>query len=290
VPAAPFARAALLAPLLALTAGGCYVTHHYRDIEEAPDLDAAGRVSVHVRVVAGEVSLRRGAPDVLYDLHLRYCRAHFAPRVSREALPDGAAVEIDLRRRPRPGERSPTGDERNLVELGLNPSLETDLTLDLGAGRHLADLGGLALRRLDVSTGAGETTLAFERPLTRDLEHFAVAAGPGGLRLRGLGHASAESVQIAAGGGEVEIELDGAWRRDGLIRLDVRLGDVMLEVPRGLGLEVRAEARDPAGLILPEFSSDGRGVYRSLTYDDAARRVTVILDRGLGIFEARLVN
>ena len=279
---------AVISALLVARVSGCYVTHDYREIEEAPDLEAALPLAVRLEVVAGEVRLRRAERGKRYRLRLKYCRRHFAPLVTRDASVTGNTLSVKLRRRPRAGERASISDERNVIDLGLSRTPVVDLALDLGAGRHRADLGGLALKTLDLTSGSGEVTLAFDEPLSLDLERFEVAAGTGGVRLHRLGNASPERLLLSAGEGVFEIDLGGDWRRDATIDLEVRLGDVILTAPRGLGLEIRAAGRDSTGLILPEFSADGRGNYRSQTYDDASRRITVVVRGGLGILEARL--
>jgi hypothetical protein len=283
-----FARILLPAVLVGWLPG-CYVTHHYRTLDDAPEMETAGPLSVRLQMVAGEVLVRKSSSDALYDLHLRYCRSHFAPLVSREPAADGGnAVAVRLRRRPGTGKSGPIGGGRNFLNMGLNPNLITDLILELAEGRHLADLGGLSLRSLDVSSGSGDLTIAFDEPLSRDLEAFRIRGGPGGVRLRGLGNASPAVMSLSAGGGTFEIDLGGEWRRDCRITLDVSLGDVTFRAPRRLGLEVQAQDRDPIGLILPGFNSEGGGVYRSQTYDDATRHITIVPGEGLGLIEVQL--
>jgi len=133
----PVCMAGLSAGLLL---GACYTTHHYGRVRETRDIAQMRSLTASLAVVAGEVRVRRAEPGVLYDLDLRYCRTHFAPKIKQEIAGEGARLDAGLRRRRRPGDDSPVRDERNEVFLALSADTPTDLSLNLGAGRDLADL------------------------------------------------------------------------------------------------------------------------------------------------------
>ncbi len=268
----------------------CYATHHESVLREGRETGTTTSLSARVEIVSGDVGIHRAAPGLLYDLRLAYCRTHFAPRLGRGPSGDDATLRVGLKRRRRAGETTPPVNDHNVLDLGLGADRPIDLALDLGAGRHRVDLGGLPLTRLEVATGTGTTTLAFDAPLPGDLRAIAVDAGPGGLRIAGLGNASPESLALQAGDGEIAIDLRGAWRRDASLRLDVRLGDLVLMVPSDLDVEVDAAGRDPADLVLPEFVRDDRGTFRNPAIREARHHVAITVGAGLGTVEARLAE
>lgn len=268
---------------------GCYVTHDYHGLEEAPEIGDTSALSVDIGAVAGDIVINAAKGDRLYELAIRYCRSHFAPRISRTSLDSVASLSIGMKRRWEPGRRPTPGDERNLLELALTPGKPIDLRLDVGAGRHNAELGGLRLRSLDVASGSGRTTIGFNRPTAGELEHFRVSGGSGGVRLKGLGHASPSTLTLEAGGGEFEIDLSGSWDKDSTIHLNVRLGDIILLVPGDLGVTISATDRDVADMLLPDFTRAGEAEYRSPGFEKSKRRITIAIGPGLGIVEARLI-
>jgi hypothetical protein len=123
----------------------------------------------------------------------------------------------------------------------------------------------------------------FDRPTADELRLFRATVGPGGLQVGGLGYASPDLMSLSAGGGEFAIDLGGPWDKDGVLHLDVRLGDVTLNAPGDLGLMVVVEGREPDDLILPDFVRDERGDFRSPGFEAAKRRITVRCGRGLGL-------
>jgi hypothetical protein len=126
-------------------------------------------------------------------------------------------------------------------------------------------------------------SIDFDRPTADELRLFRAIVGPGGLRVSGLGYASPDLLSLSAGGGQFEIDLSGPWDKDGIVKLDVRLGDVTVTAPENLGLMVVAGGRGPDDLILPGFTRDERGDYFSSGFANAKRRITVHCSRGLGV-------
>ena len=83
-----------------------------------------------------------------------------------------------------------------------------------------------------------------------------------------------------AGVGSLTLWLDGEWRQDARVAIDMGLGSLELRVPEGIGLELRKDS------FLTSLDSEGlvkRGeVYQSLDWAQASRRVTVDLDAAFG--------
>jgi hypothetical protein len=71
---------------------GCYVTHTYDTVREAPEAGDIESLNVDVAVVAGEVRIGRAGGDRLYDLDLRFCESHFTPRIARASIWISAAT------------------------------------------------------------------------------------------------------------------------------------------------------------------------------------------------------
>jgi len=275
------------AALAALLAMSCYATHEYREIHEAPARPdpAPDPLPIHVAMVAGDLRVGPASADVLYDLRVRLCRDHFAARLSHGA-PGAEALEVGIRRRPGRAPEVPVEEERNSVDLGIAPGVAADIRLDLAAGRHRASLGGLRIADLRVAAGSGDLVIDFASPLRQSPATVSIETGAGPVRLSGLGNASPGRLTVRGGGGPLDLDLAGAWSHDAAIEIDVPLADVVVRVPPGLALSVRAEGRDPSDLSLPGFTRDPDGLWLSPGYQGNGRRVDLRLQPGIGHFEA----
>ncbi|MDP9365594.1 MAG: toast rack family protein [Chloroflexota bacterium] len=118
--------------------------------------------------------------------------------------------------------------------LFLNPTVPTDLRVEVGAGESALVLGGLTLTGLDVAAGAGSTTIDFGGDWRTDLSGR-VASGAGDLTLRvprGVG------ARIELGNNEGAVEAEG-FTDDGGVYVNDAFGSAPvtldLRVDQGAG-------------------------------------------------------
>jgi len=142
------------------------------------------------------------------------------------------------------------------------------------------DLGGLNLTGLELSTGASESSLDISEPNRGDIRTATFEVGAAEFQALNLGNLNAERIDFDAGVGSITLGLGGEWRRDARVSIDMGLGALELQVPEGVGLQLRKDS------FLTSLDSEGlvkRGdTYQSLNWDRADRRVVVDLDAAFG--------
>jgi hypothetical protein len=166
------------------------------------------------------------------------------------------------------------------MTLAVNPDARLDLSLELGAARADLDLSGLALRSLALRSGASDATIRFGAPNDTAMEELRVDMGAAELRLEGLGNANARRARLRCGVGDVELDLAGAWARDMELQVEIVLGELTIDVPRGLGVRLRLD-RTMASLDAPGLVRRG-DEWLTPGFDEAARRVTIDATTVLG--------
>lgn len=114
----------------------------------ALDLEGVTDAEVRLRFGAGELRLGAGSPDKLVEGDFEGGVAANRPMPGRvELQPDTDSG------------RWPWGGEKLDWRIGLSPSPVLDLRFEGGASRSALDLRELRVRRLDVKTGASQTTV-----------------------------------------------------------------------------------------------------------------------------------
>ncbi|MDH3222783.1 MAG: toast rack family protein, partial [Gemmatimonadota bacterium] len=95
-------------------------------------------------------------------------------------------------------------------DVELTQSVPMELSLEFGAVEADLDFTGLALRSLDLQTGASESSVHIDRlnPVQMDEATFQVGAAD--FHVRGVGNLNARRISVEAGVGSVTLELDGA--------------------------------------------------------------------------------
>jgi hypothetical protein len=229
---------------------------------------------VSVEYGAGEFSVRPMDTGLLYRMSLEYDEDRYEPvaEYDEHRLEVGVeSIRGGMGRRNRDGGR---------LDLELARGVPMDLDLEFGAVQADVDLGGLALTGLELSTGASQSTIDVSEPSTASMEVARFEVGAAEFDARRLGNLSAARIEVDAGVGSITLWLDGEWRQDARVAIDMGLGSLELRVPEGLGLELRKDS------FLTSLDSEGlvkRGdVYQSLDWNEAARKVTVDLDAAFG--------
>jgi len=261
-----------LAAVLA-TAFPAVTSAQMRTVTMSRQIEDEDEVHVYVEYAAGRFTVRPMDAGLLYRMNLEYDENRYEPvaEYSRHRLEVGVQSI-------RNGFRGSSDGGR--LELELARGVPMNLDLEFGAVRADVDLGGLALTGLNLSTGASESLIQVSEPSTASMSLARFEVGAADFTARGLGNLNAERIEVDAGVGSLTLWLDGEWRRDARVGIDMGLGSLELRVPEGIGLQLRKDS------FLTSLDSEGlvkRGeTYQSLNWDSAARKVTVDLDAAFG--------
>ena len=284
------ARLALLVPLVPLVAlAACSLrdpapaAHSWRTVSVARQAQDGDSLRVRVEYGGGTLTVARAPRPALYDLRLRYDEEHFES--VRSFSPATSTLTLSVRKRGRGSLLGGRREQRGSLALGLAAGVPLSLSLDLGAARGDLDLSGLAVRRLDVKSGASETRLRFGTPNPTPMDELTVMASAAGLDIQQLGNANAGRARVKASVAGVDLDFSGAWARDMELSLDVAVGGVTLRVPRTLGLRVRMDK------VLASFDHDGfvrdGDSYYSAGWERAPRKLTIDASAVLGSVDVR---
>jgi len=236
----------------------------------------SGQESLDVQVTygAGMLSVGPAQGGVLYALDLRYDDSQFDPMTRFT----GNRLEVGVEGRGRNIDLDDNDDGR--LDLRLAPGLPMDLRLEFGAGRATVDLGGLALRDLDLETGASESRIDVSRPNPQLLRRAQFDVGAADFQATRLANLNLEELVVNAGVGRVSLDFSGTLRRDLSVDVDMGLGSLEILVPEGVGVRLEKSS------FLTSFDADGfdrrDGVYYSPNWDSAERRITVDVTAAFG--------
>jgi hypothetical protein len=242
--------------------------------------DGENELHVDLTYGAGKLSLRPGTGRLLYHGILEY-DASIAEPVNEYR--DGR-LRIGVENlRGRSGSRS----EQGRLELELGSAALLDLNLKFGAAQAEIDLGGLRIRRAEVSTGASDTDIVFSARNPDRLENFEMNAGAASFRAAGLGNANAERFRVNGGAGDIRLGFGGDWQGDATGEINLGVGSLTLELPRELGVRITRRSM-LASFDAPGFTRDG-STFTSESWATAAHRLTLNLNAAIGSVDVRWV-
>lgn len=276
-------------PLALLGAGlllaGQAQAQSWRTVTSARQLFEKKPLDVEVQYGAGELTLAPAERPLLYRMEMRYDEDVMEP-----------VTEYDARRGLlKLGTRGREGRKRGInfkdgsrATITLSREVPLDLHLQFGAGEASLNLGGLALRRLDVSTGASETRIRFDQPNTIPAERVSIEAGAAELEVIGLANTRAARIDFQGGVGATTLDFTGRWNHNATASIQMGVGSVVLRFPRGLGVQLNKSS------FLTSFDSPGmvkRGnSFYSSNWEKAAHRLTLDVDAAFGSIEVEWVG
>lgn len=249
----------------------------------------ADRVQATVRFGGGSLDVR-GSSDVLLDAEFVYNVDSLEPEVSYDVqdkqgklLVEHKAdpVRLDQLEWPLRGERV------NEWTLRFSEGVPLDLRLDVGASRGEIDLGGLAIENLDLTMGAADMLLGFDKPNPERLSSLHIYSGAARLELHELGNANLDELTFDGGLGTYLFDLSGGWQRSAKVQILAGASQITLRLPREIGVRVcpgDLERKDMGGL------EEREGCYVNSLYGQSAITLDIDLDLGLGKLDVRQVN
>ena len=176
--------------------------------------------------------------------------------------------------------RFPTGVSELRWDIGLNPNVDLDLYVDVGAGSATLDLSELSLADLNIDGGAGSTDLSL--PAARYSTFIDVGAGSFSIAVPPLAHLD---MVIEGGSGSVQVDVEQDTNAD--VTIDGSSGSFTFNIPDNTGVQVIVEDSGSGSVHIPsdyqqvQSGSDDIGEWKSAGFS-SAQYVVVITVEELG--------
>lgn len=266
-----------------LAVAGPVEAQTWRTMESARQLQDRAQTSVKIEYGAGRLRVEPAEARMLYRMELRYDEDHFRPITDFDADTHALRLGTESIR-----SRSMNLESGARATIALTREAPLDLDLDFGAGEAELELGGMQIRRLDVSTGASETTVRFGAPNPMAADRISIDAGAAELNVIGLGNARARRIDFEGGVGSTTLDFTGAWSGNTDASVQMGIGELTLRFPEGLGVKLERSS------FLTSFDTEGlikRGdAYFSPDWESAEHRLTLDVNAAFGAVNIRWVR
>jgi len=129
-----------------------------------------------------------------------------------------------------------------VLDIRLGTAHPFALSIDVGASEDVFDFGGVPLKRLAVSNGAGKVTVAFSQSNPVQMELLKLSVGAGAVEAHGLANAGAGDMLVEGGAAGVQLDFDGMFARECRVRISTALAGVDVCIPSSVAAEVSASS------------------------------------------------
>lgn len=208
-------------------------------VEEVPDRRAErqhalpagpGRIVLDVSMAELEVAPGPAGTPLRLEASWNPGRQRLEQGMSRDAK--GWVYRLQLTGRgPRSWIRSQGHTDAAELRLTVPEGHPLSLAGEIGMGSSDLELGGLALRTIEVELGMGDHRLAFGRPLPAPLELLEIDFSMGELEVSQAGNASPRRLAVEHSMGDFALDLAGAWQEDGRVELEIGMGSCRVDLP-----------------------------------------------------------
>jgi len=197
----------------------------------APQADT---VNLTLTFGAGELNLQPGAEAALVSGTATYNVTAFKPKIKVEKqqvrLETG---NLDLHGFPNIN----TEEIKNKWDFKLGDQT-MQLKINAGAYRGDMDLGGLALKSLEVNDGAADARLNFSEPNRIEMEMLRYTTGASNVKLLSLANANFTSMIFRSGAGDYSLDFSGELQRDAVVTVESGFSQLIIIVPEGTSAKV----------------------------------------------------
>ena len=204
---------------------------------ETIKISAPAVETVDVKLIfgAGELSLTPGSGNELISGEASYNVDDFKPKITIESN----LVKMETGHLEISGIPDVQGAEsvKNIWDLALGKQ-PMNLTIQAGAYKGNYELGGLAIKSLDIGDGAAETNLTFSSANLLPMDTFRYTTGASNVSLSGLGYANFTSMIFRSGAGNYTLDFGGGLQRDAVVTVEAGMSEVTINVPPGVNAKV----------------------------------------------------
>jgi len=266
----------------------------YKDLEKIVPYEKIEELRVIIEIGIADLIIEQVEGDNLLEAKIHYLESRGEPRIRYDrsgkvghlTIQSGDACEDD----DREISGLKTGDER--WQLRFSTKVPTSFEIEVGLVDGTIDMTALKVTDLTLSSGLSDLDLRFDEPNSELLDEIRIECGLGGVNARNLGNANFRRLWLESGLGSVKLDLSGDWRLPRVeIDVEVGLGSACLEVPEAIGIEVNADDNFLSSLNLARDILEVReGLHRSSNWEEAAHRLVIDAEVGLGSLKVKRID
>jgi hypothetical protein len=173
-------------------------------------------------------------------------------------------------------------------DLRFSDALPVSLDIELGVGNGDFDLTGLQVKDFNLSTGASDVSVTFDKPNTSSIDNMHIETGVSKFYGRNLGNANFNHFRFEGGVGAYTLDFSGNLNHEVDVDVEVGLGALTIIVPQNIGARVLFQESWVSRLDTDrDFKPSGRDQFDTDNYNSAAGKMNIRIDSGLGSVKIR---
>jgi len=167
--------------------------------------------------------------------------------------------------------------------LRFTDAIPISFDIEMGVGKGDFNFSGLAVKDLNLSTGASDVVIAFDQPNATTVENINIEAGVSKFVGRNLCNANFRRFKFQGGVGSCTLDFGGQLSRAVDVDVQVGMGVMTLIIPREDGVRVTYEKNWISRVdAYDDFEARGDSEYVSGNYGTARGTMDIRVESGVG--------
>lgn len=169
-------------------------------------------------------------------------------------------------------------------EYKQDPSLDTELVLDLGSGGAMLDLSDMSISRVVINSAFSDVLVSYSKPNLVSMDEMEIHTARAKITLKNLEMARAKRIQVRNEMGDTKLVLGNNGRPASKIFVKSGVGDCMLIIDRNQPTKIVLEGGMFSKIEVEEsFKPHGKGTYvNKAYYSNPGKCTTVFCEVDLG--------
>jgi len=179
---------------------------------------------------------------------------------------------------------NPSTPKNNRSEYKLDPSLETELKLDLGSGAVWLDLSSMHIKGVEINSAFSDVLISYSQPNMISMEKMDIHAAKAKIILKNLEMAKAKNIDVRNEMGDTKLVLGDKGRPASKIYVKSGVGDCTLIVDKNQPTKIVLSVGMFSKVEVDEsFKPHGKGTYVNEAYHyNPGKCTTVFCEVDLG--------
>lgn len=286
----PYLSLILIAGTVLALTGFVYnvATKYQKDVE----LTKEKELKVTINAGYGNIYLSRGKPSqVLHaniDAELKEDLDNYIEYSSRDNVGYLNINTSEWAREESEGDKKKhsfhiNGFGSSTWDMHFTDAIPISYDVELGLGKADLDFTGLAIKDLNLSSGASSVHVRFDKPNKAIIEEMNIESGLSKFRAEGLCNANFNNLRFQGGVGSYVLDFSGTLKREVDVDIEVGLGTLTIIIPENIGARIEYEKSLIAHISLADdFSEQEENSYFSENYYNASGKLNMRIQAGLG--------
>jgi hypothetical protein len=278
------------AALLAISAGFALIAagHHHNDVPRGNEKE----LKVNLEAGFGNVIIGPGADRSLFSMDVDadlptdlsdFVNYSVTNQIGYLNINTSDALEEHSHNKNKKHGVHISGFDDSRWAMRFTREVPISFDIELGMGKGTMDFTGLAVKDLNISTGASSVEIRFDEPNRSSIENLNIETGLSKLKAYGLCNANFNHMKFEGGVGSYLLDFGGTLDREVNGDIEVGMGSVTVVIPRDIGAKIYYEKRIISSIDLPgDFYEQEENNYYSKNYRSADGRINLHIEAGLG--------